>query len=120
MTTEKEKDLLEEERDSDGEAKSVLIDLGEIYRFDPEDIVPDISAVHYSNLAYIQATHRDVYIDFLQMPGIKKDDKVLLDGTRIYMSHVAAKKLAEALQGILEQVYSRGDMEMYVSAEKDE
>jgi hypothetical protein len=35
------------------------------------------------------------------------------------MSHVAAKKLAEALQGILEQVYSRGDMEMYVSAEKD-
>ncbi len=120
MTTEKEKDLLEEERASDEEAKSVLIDLGEIYRFDPEDIVPDISAVHYSNLAYIQATHRDVYIDFLQMPGIKKDDKVLLDGTRIYMFYVAAKKLAEALQGILEQVYSRGDMEMYVSAEKDE
>jgi hypothetical protein len=120
MTTEKEKDLLEEERASDEESKSVLIDLGEIYRFDPEDIVPDISSVHYSNLAYIQATHRDVYIDFLQMPGVKKDDKVLLDGARIYMSHVAAKKLAEALQGILEQVYSRGDMEMYVSAEKDE
>ncbi|RLB67281.1 MAG: DUF3467 domain-containing protein [Deltaproteobacteria bacterium] len=116
----KEKTLSEEEKASDEEAKSVLIDLGEIYRSDPKDIVPDISVVHYSNLAFIQVTHRDVYIDFLQMPGIKKDDKVLLDGTRIYMSHVAAKKLVEALEGILEQVYSRGDMEMYVSAEKDE
>lgn len=116
----KEKTLPEEEKASDEEAKSVLIDLGELYRFNPKDVVPDISAVHYSNLAFIQVTHRDVYIDFLQMPGIKKDDKVLLDGTRIYMSHVAAKKLVEALEGILEQVYSRGDMEMYVSAEKDE
>lgn len=120
MTNEKERVLLEEEGASDEEAKSVLIDLGEIYRFDPEDVVPDISAVHYSNLAFIQVTHRDMYIDFLQMPGIKKGDKVFLNGTRIYMSHVAAKRLAEALQGILEQVYSRGDMEMYVSAEKDE
>ena len=116
----KEKTLLEEEKASDEEAKSVLIDLGEIYRFNPEDIVPDISAVQYSNLAYMQVTHRDVYIDFLQMPGIKKGDKVFLNGTRIYMSHVAAKKLAEALQGILEQVHSRGEMEMYVSVEKDE
>lgn len=116
----KEKTLLEEEKASDEEAKSVLIDLGEIYRFDPKDIALDISVVHYSNLAFIQVAHRDVYIDFLQTPGIKKDDKVLLNGTRIYMSHVAAKKLVEALEGILEQVYSRGDMEMYVSAEKDE
>ena len=116
----KEKTLLEKEKASDEEAKPVLIDLGEIYRSDPKDIVPDISAVHYSNLAYIQVTHRDVYIDFLQMPGIGKGDKVSLNGTRVYMSHVAAKKLAEALEGVLEQVYSRGEMEMYVSAEKDE
>lgn len=112
------KDVKEE--DTAKEEGAIKIDIKEIYKFDPKDITPDISVVRYSNLAYIQVTHRDVYIDFLEMPGIKKDGKILLNGTRIYMSFVAAQKLAEALQGILEQVHSRGEMEKYLSKEEKE
>lgn len=96
----------------------VKININELYKFDPKDMTPDISIVRYSNMAYIQVTGRDVYIDFLEMPGIKKEGKVLLNGTRIYMSFVAAKSLAEALLEVLEQVHSGGRMEKYIS--KDE
>lgn len=96
----------------------VKIDIRELYKFDTKDITPDISIVRYSNMAYIQITQRDVYIDFLEMPGIRKEGKVLLNGTRVYMSFVAAKSLAESLLGVLEQVHSSGKMEKYLS--KDE
>ncbi len=103
------------------EEKPISIDLRELYKFDPKDIVPDISVVRYSNIAYINVTHRDVIIDFLEMPGIKKDGKVLLNGTRIYMSYVAAQKLADVLQKTIEQVHSSGKMEIYPSkGEKEE
>lgn len=99
---------------------TVIIDLGKIYSFDPNDIVPEITDVRYSNLSYIQVTHRDVYIDFLQMPGIKKDGKVLVNGTRVYMSHVAAQKLVEALEGVLEEVHSSGKIESFRSSKKSD
>lgn len=102
------------------EEELITVDLKELYKFQPKDIIPDISIVRYSNLAYIQITHRDVYIDFLEMPGIKKDGKILLNGTRIYMSFAAAQKLAETLQGILEEVDSRGKMEKYISKKEIE
>lgn len=94
------------EGDVSGEQnETITIDLKRIYSFDPKDISLDISDIHYSNLAYIQVTHRDVYIDFLEMPGIKRDGKVSLTGTLIYMSHAAAQKLAESLGEILERVH---------------
>jgi hypothetical protein len=37
------------------------------------------------------------------MPGTKKDGKVAVKGVRIYMSHPAAKRLAEVLGEILEE-----------------
>lgn len=95
------------------EDQSIKIDLAELYKFEPKDLIPNISVVNYSNLAYIQATYRDIYIDFLEMPGIKKDGKVLVNGTRIYMSFVAAQKLSETLHGILEEIHSKGKMEIY-------
>lgn len=102
------------------EGGAIFINLGEMYAFDPDDMVPEITEVRYSNLSYIQVTHRDVYIDFLQMPGIKKDDKVLVNGTRVYMSHVAAQKLVDALQGVLEQVYSSGKMEIFCESKNSD
>jgi hypothetical protein len=111
VSTKKEEIPLQDE-------EMVKININELYKFDPKDMTPDISIVRYSNMAYIQVTGRDVYIDFLEMPGIKKEGKVLLNGTRIYMSFVAAKSLAEALLGVLEQVHSGGRMEKYIS--KDE
>ncbi len=96
-----------------------LIDLRELYKWKPEDLFPEISYSTYSNLAYIQVTHRDVYIDFLEMPGIKQEDgKMHVNGTRIFMSHAAAQKLAEALNGILNQVHNEGGMESYSPVDK--
>ena len=98
--------------------EDVLVDIGELYRFDTKDLVPDITVVSYSNLAYITIGHRDVFIDFLEMPGVKRDGKVLINGTRIFMSHVAAKALADRLHETLEQVHSNGKMEEYIDINK--
>jgi len=94
------------------------IDLRSIYAFDPKDIITDVSVVRYSNLAYIQVMPRDLHIDFLEMPGVKKDGKMVVKGTRIFMSHAAGKKLAEMLAGILKQVSNSGKMEKYENKEK--
>ncbi len=102
---------MEEKKGKDG---ATVIDLAELYRFEPGELQSDITHSSYSNLAYVQVTHRDVFIDFLEMPGIRRDGKMCVNGTRIYMSHVAAQKLAEALSGILGKVYKEGGMERYV------
>lgn len=104
MTVENTKDDME----------SVTIDISEMYKYKKEDMMTDISSSAYSNLAYVQATQRDLYIDFLEMPGIKKEDgKMHIKGTRIYMSHSAAQKLSIALSGILKKVHMDGEMEFY-------
>lgn len=93
--------------------KGVAIDLREIYRFEQKDLNIDITTSRYSNLAYVTCEQRDVFIDFLEMPGIKRDGKMIVNGTRIFMSHSAAQKLAEALSGILRQIHDEGQMETY-------
>ena len=117
MTT-KKGDILPEKGDVSGEQnEAITFDLKEMYSFNPKDAVPDISSIRYSNIAYIHVSHRDVHIDFLEMPGIKRDGKVLVSGTRIYMSHAAAQKLAEVLSKTLEHVYTQGGMEKYQGKE---
>ena len=101
----------EQEEKKDGAA---AVDLRKLYQFEPEELQLDITHSSYSNLAYVQVTHRDVCIDFLEMPGARRDGKALINGTRIYMSHAAAQKLAEALSGILERVHMEEGMERYV------
>ncbi|HPH34334.1 MAG TPA: DUF3467 domain-containing protein [Methanoregulaceae archaeon] len=96
------------------EGQSVTIDLANLYKFEPEDLVTDIRATAYSNLAFIQVTPRDVFIDFFEMPGIKKDGKMVMPGTRVYMSFAAAQRLSEAMRGILEKAHKDGGMEQYV------
>lgn len=116
----KKKTSVNEEEIGSKDDGAMVIDLGEIYKFDPKDIVTEITDVRYSNLSFIQVTHRDVYIDFLQMPGMKKDGKVIVNGTRVYMSHVAAQKLVEALDGVLEQVHSSGKIETFRESKKND
>lgn len=100
--------------ETSGPVISAPFDISELYAYNPEDLMTDISATAYSNLAYVQATHRDIAIDFLEMPGIKKaDGKMHIEGTRIYMSHSAAQKLSEAIADILSQVHVDGGMEVY-------
>jgi len=92
------------------EGQAVTIDLANLYKFEPEDLVTDIRTTAYSNLAFIQVTHRDVFIDFFEMPGTKKDGKMVMPGTRVYMSFAAAQRLSEALTGILEKAHRDGEV----------
>jgi hypothetical protein len=104
-----------EESEGTGKGKqAVIIDLADLYKFNPEDLVADIRTSAYSNLAYVQVTHRDVVIDFFEMPGTKKDGKMVLPGTRVFMSFAAAQRLSEALAGILEKAHRDGGMEQYI------
>lgn len=89
----------------------ISVDLKRIYEFDAGDIVPDINATRYSNLAYIQVTPRDLYIDFLEMPGVKKDGRMVVSGVRIYMSHVAGQRLSQALGRTISEVLEKGKIE---------
>lgn len=93
-----------------GDSK-VTVDLRRIYEFDGKDIVTDIDTTKYSNLAYIQVTPRDLYIDFLAMPGVKKDGRMVVSGVRVYMSHVAGQRLSEALGRTISEVVEKGRVE---------
>ena len=100
--------------------RATAVDLRELYRIEPEELQLDITHSSYSNLAYVQVAHRDVCIDFLEMPGLRRDGRALINGTRIYMSHAAAQKLAEALSGILERVHTEEGMEKYAPGSLEE
>ena len=108
-----------EEKTATGQAEveaikaSNTIDIRDMYKFEPEDLALDISTTHYSNVAYIQVAPRDVIIDFLELPGLKKDGKMVVNGARVFMSFVAAQKLAESLGKLLENRYKEGAMEMF-------
>jgi hypothetical protein len=100
-------------KEQDQEAKSINVDITKMFSYDVDNFTPDIKVSGYSNLAYIQVNQRDVFIDFMEMPGIRKDDKVMVNGIRVFMSHSAAKKLSEKLNEILDDVYQKGQMERY-------
>jgi len=93
--------------------ESVTIDVGQLYKFTPDMLEQNIVHSTYSNLAYIQVSHRDVSIDFYQMPGIRNGNKQEVPGTRIFMSHVAAQKMALSLLNILNNIHNHGDMEKF-------
>lgn len=115
VMTDKKSETMEKEKEGKVKTMKLEVDLEALYRFESREVSLDLASIHYSNFANIQVSARDVYIDFLEMPGIKKDGKPLVMGTRIYMSHVAAQKLAEALSSVLESVHKSGEMENFLS-----
>jgi hypothetical protein len=54
---------------------------------------------------------RDAYLDFLEMPGVKKEGRVMVNGTRVYMSHVTAKRLGEILREALKKASRDGKLD---------
>ncbi len=92
---------------------TVSIDLRSSYDIENTPTVTDIERVVYSNLATVNVSHRDVFIDLLQVPGFKRDDTVHLPGVRVFMSYASAQKLAEALLTVLEKAHHDGGMEEY-------
>jgi hypothetical protein len=98
---------------NDGEESTKIMDLSDMYKFGPDDLVLNISGTHYSNITYIQVAPREVVLDFLEMPGVKREGKMVVEGTRIYLSHVAALKLVVTLKRLLSDSYKEGRMEIF-------
>lgn len=66
-----------------------------------DPITPEIDVVRYSNQMLINLSENDVMIDFLELPGVAREGKMHVRGTRIYLSIEKAKKLHEVLGKLL-------------------
>jgi hypothetical protein len=93
--------------------QSMSVDIGKCYKFAPDDFEIEVTSEHYSNNSYIQVMNQDVLIDFMRVPGVKKDGKMVASATRIYLTHVQAAKLARTLQSLLQSTHEAGRMETY-------
>jgi len=58
-------------------------------------------------------SNRDVSIDFIELPGVKKEDKTIINAIRIKLPHSVAQNLAGLLIGLLEKAYQEGQIEQY-------
>lgn len=90
---------------------SITIDFSKLITPDPSKLSFEVSTVQYSNHAVIQIMERDMYIDFLQLPGVKKGDKWEVTSTRIYLTHSHGQKLAKSIQEVLEKSYREHEFE---------
>lgn len=95
------------------ESNKVSIDLSKLYSYNHDEAEVCIDNTIYANLSYVQLSHRDVYIDFLKMPGIIENKKQIIYGTRVYLTHSAAQQLAVVLSTLLKQIHEAGEMEFY-------
>jgi hypothetical protein len=93
--------------------QTVPLDLGSLYRFDPSQLALDLIGTHYSNHAMVQFLGRDVYIDFLAIPGIQKEGKHYVQGMRIQLSHQAALQLMKTLQQVIEAAERNTSIERF-------
>jgi|LAHT01.1.fsa_nt_gb hypothetical protein len=100
-------------QDESKDGKTITIDFGTLYKFNPEDMNIDITDTFYTNHAYIQVMSRDAFIDFLQIPGIKKDGVMHVNGIRIYLTHAHAKKLAKSILSVVDNAHKEGKLESY-------
>ncbi len=61
----------------------------------------------YCNSVNIQASNNDIALDFMELPGIPRDGKQVVEGVRVYMTHEHARLMAEL---ILKTFEKRNDM----------
>jgi hypothetical protein len=65
---------------------------------------PELVHVQYSNAIQVQASDADIYIDFQQLPGHIKDEKIFVDVTRIYLTKDKARNFAGALSDLIKRM----------------
>ncbi len=70
-----------------------------------------VHSTSYSNLAFVQVSPRDVFIDFLQAPGAPQGDEVVVEATRIYLSLPAAKSLSDVMTQLIDKARKAGQIE---------
>ncbi len=83
----------------------------ENYKYDLSKLKVKIDGEHYSNMAYMLVSGRDVYVDFLKMPGVIIDGVPVASGVRVYMPIAAAQRLADALITTIKQAEKAGGIE---------
>lgn len=54
---------------------------------------------------------RDSHIDFLGLPGVRKEGRAKINGTRVYLSDVSEKRLGEVLREVLKKASKDGRFE---------
>ncbi len=54
---------------------------------------------------------RDSHIDFIGFPGARKDDRVKINGTRVYLSDITEKRIGEVLKEALRKASKDGRFE---------
>ncbi len=106
-----------EENIQSSENTTAEINFSEWLKPDVENVVPDISVVKYSNYALIQVMERDMLIDFLELPGIKKDGKWVINTTRVYLTHSHGQKLAKSILKLLATSNENHNFEKYIPDE---
>lgn len=101
-------------------SKEITVDLNDLYKIEPGNTILNMSESFYSNLAVANVSNADIRIDFLQVPGINKDGKSIIDARRIVLSHGVAQRLAEILINTLEKAYESGKMDQYIPADNSD
>jgi hypothetical protein len=66
--------------------------------------IPEFVHVSYSNGMEVRASDSDIYIDFHELPGLIKDDKLIIRTTRIYMGMDQAQNIANGINAILKKI----------------
>lgn len=89
----------------------VQIDLREFYVYLKGPSTVEVESSHYANFAIATFGPRDAWIDFLQLPGVPVEGRNTVPATRVYLSHVNAVRLAEAILQTYKQVKASGTIE---------
>lgn len=68
-----------------------------------KDPITNIILTRYCNSVNIQASNNDVALDFMELPGVPRDGKQVIEGVRVYMTHDHARLMAELLAKTLDK-----------------
>jgi hypothetical protein len=95
------------------------LDLASLYKIDPAQTVLEMVGTHHANHVMVQLLQRDIYLDFLAIPGIIRDGKHSVQAFRIQLSHQTAYQLMTALQQMMSQARSGDIIERFPPDSKE-
>lgn len=83
-----------------------VISQTEVLDPNPKNPIADVIQTWYSNYGFVTAGGRDLWIDFLQLPGTPVEGRTHIPTYRIFLTHVAAQKLAEQILSVVRDAIS--------------
>lgn len=92
-------------------AKSLYGEVQAMYGTNPSIPQVEVRQSVYSNIASVTVSARDIFIDFIEMPARPTAGRIVAPATRIYMTHHAARALAQVLANLIEDAGGKGRLE---------